>query len=137
MRKSVTQESAYGCGIACYAFVREITYKQAEKELGQAQAKSKRFWVNDLTKALNNIGLQYTRKYVKPHVAPLINTEDSIVLIKRSKDYPVGHYFVYHKGMWMDPWINLTIDNDVRRAKSGFRGQLPGVPMYVILPVNS
>lgn len=101
MRESITQEFDYGCGIACYAFALGISYKDAEKRLGEAQARSERFWVNDLTKALNDAGLAYERKYVKPHVRPLIDQEGVIVLISRSKDHPVGHYLIRHDDMWM------------------------------------
>ena len=134
MKKSVTQEFDYGCGIACYAFVRGISYKQAEYALGEKQAKSERFWVRDLARALNESGLEYQHKYVKQHVKPLITAEGTIVLIGRSAIYPVGHYLARHNGKWMDPWINLPRDQDIHHAISGFRETLPGTPKYAILP---
>lgn len=33
--------------------------------------------------------------------------------------------------------MNLAEDKDIRHAKSGFREQLPGAPMYAILPISS
>lgn len=135
MRKSVTQEFAYGCGIACYAFVLGITYKQAVQRLGEAQAKSDRFYVKDVREELNKAGLPYGSKHIKPHNRRLIYTEGAIVLVRRSKRYPTGHYLVRHEGQWMDPWINLPRNNDILKAKSGFRRRLPGVPMYVLVPV--
>ncbi len=137
MRKSITQEFDYGCGVACYAFALGVTYKDAEKRLGEKQAHSERFWVNDLMKALNDAGLAYERKYVKPHVRPLIDQEGVIVLIGISKDHPVGHYLIRHNDMWMDPWINLSENKNIHEAKSGFREVLPGAPMYAILPISS
>lgn len=136
MRKSVTQEFDYGCGIACYAFVLGISYKEAKQKLGEEQAKSSRFWVKDLARALNDAGLLYERKYVKPHIKSIIYTEGAVVLIGRSKNYPVGHYLVRHAGKWMDPWINLPVNRDIADARSGFRRKLPGAPKYVILPVT-
>ena len=134
MRKIITQEFEYGCGIACYAFVLGITYDEAELRLGEKQAKSSRFWVNDLTKALNDAGLHYERNYVKPHIRPRIYKEGTIVLIGRSKKYPVGHYLVRYGGQWMDPWINLPQNPNIHQAKSGYRKRLPGTPKYAVIP---
>lgn len=137
MRESITQELNYGCGIACYAFVLGISYKEAERRLGKEQAVSERFWVKDLTRALNETGLNYERKYVKPHVVPRIYEEGVVVLVGRSEEYPVGHYLVRRNTMWMDPWINLPNNRNIQEAKSGFRNTLPGIPKYAILPVSS
>ena len=136
MRKSISQEFDYGCGIACYAFALGITYKEAEQQLGEEQAMSNRFYVKDLALALNNAGRAYQSKYVKPHIRKLLYKEGSIVLIRRSKTYKAGYYLIRHEGMWMDPWINLPTNADIRQAKSGFRRRLPGTPIYVILPKN-
>jgi len=137
MKESITQEFNYGCGIACYAFVLGISYKEAEIRLGSKQAKSERFWVKDLTNALNKAGLGYESKYIKPHIEPLIYKDGVIVLVGRSKDYPAGHYLVRNENTWMDPWINLPFSRNIHEAKSGFRDTLPGVPKYAILPVFS
>jgi len=137
MRKSITQEFDYGCGIACYAFILGISYSEAEHRLGNEQAVSQRFWVKDLTAALNTDGLRYERKYVKQHVESLIYKEGVIVLIGRSKKYPVGHYLVRYNKTWMDSWINLPSSRNIRQAKSGFRKALPGIPKYAIIPVSS
>lgn len=137
MRKSITQEFDYGCGIACYAFVLGISYEESEDKLGLEQSISERFWVKDLTHALNKAGLNYERKYIKPHIKPRIYKEGVIVLVGRSKEYPVGHYLVRHNKMWMDPWINLPNNRNIQEANSGFRNTLPGIPKYAILPVSS
>ncbi len=133
--KSVVQEFEYGCGVACYAFVFGLTYSQAAWQLGEAQATSERFYVKDLRDALSVAGLLYISKHIKTHNRKLIYREGAIVLIRRSKRYPSGHYLVRHEGQWMDPWINLPRNNDILKAKSGFRRRLPGVPMYVLVPV--
>jgi len=134
MRQSVTQEFDYGCGIACFAFALGISYKQATVILGEAQSTSNRFWVKDLVKALNENGLQYERYYVKERIKSQLDKESTIVLIRRSKIYPAGHYLIRHQGAWMDPWINLPEDRNILNAKSGFRKQLPGEAMYALLP---
>ena len=136
MQKSITQEFDYGCGIACFAFALQITYKQAETLLGAKQAASTRFWVKDLTAALSNAGKIYHAKYVKLRLRKDIYDEGTIVLIRRSKHYPAGHYLIRHGNQWMDPWINLPFNKDINKAQSGFRKRLPGSPMYALFPEN-
>ncbi|HUC95803.1 MAG TPA: hypothetical protein VMR76_02485 [Candidatus Saccharimonadia bacterium] len=134
MRKSITQEFDYGCGIACFAFALKISYKEATILLGPKQAKSNRFWVKDLTTALNNSGLKYTSRHINYKLRKTIYKDGTIVLIRRSKKYIAGHYLIRYKDKWMDPWINLPFNNDINKAKSGFRKRLPGSPMYALFP---
>jgi len=134
MRESITQEFDYGCGIACFAFALNVTYKQAAKQLGEVQANSTRFWIKDFATALNISGKHYIAKHLKPSVMRKIYKEGAIVLIRRSKRYPTGHYLIRHKGHWMDPWINLPSNKSIEHAESGFRKRLPGKPMYALLP---
>lgn len=135
MRQAITQEMDYGCGVACFAFATKQSYSLAASYLGTEQAENSRFWVKDFVKALNHYGLKYQSKYVKPHIRPLIYQEGAIVLIKRSKHYPAGHYLIRHADYWMDPWINLPKIKNINQAKSGYRKRLPGSPMYALLPV--
>lgn len=135
MKKSITQEFEYGCGIACYAFVAGRTYKDAALVLGLAQAQSTRFWVKDLKDALNRAGLAYKSLYIKPRKRHMIYQEGAIVLIRRSERYPSGHYLVRHNNQWMDPWINLRFGAKIVHAQSGYRRRLPGSPMYAIIPM--
>lgn len=137
MRKSITQEFEYGCGIACYAFVLNISYKEATVHLGKEQSTSRRFWVKDIIKALNEAGLNYFSQHIRLGTRALHYPEGTIALIRRSKHYPVGHYLIRHQNLWMDPWINLTYNKNVAYAKSGFRKRLPGKPMYLIVPITS
>lgn len=134
MRESITQEFDYGCGIACFAFALEMTYQEAAKYLGMTQANSNRFWVKDFKTAVKSLGKDYVSKYMKPSMVRKIYKEGTIVLIRRSKQYPTGHYLIRHQGHWMDPWINLPLSSDIKYAKSGFRKRLPGKPMYALLP---
>lgn len=134
MRESITQEFDYGCGIACFAFALGMTYSQAAKCLGERQANSTRFWVKDLAAALNSSGKTYTAKHMKPGLNKKIYKDGTIILIRRSKRYSVGHYLIRHHGYWMDPWINLPVDNNIQHARSGFRKRLPGKPMYALFP---
>lgn len=132
----ITQQYEYGCGIACFAFAAGLTYEAAAGWLGPEQSRSTRFWCKDLAAALNKYGKSYQVKYVKPAVRPRIYEDGVIVLISRSKTYPVGHYLIRHQGEWMDPWINLKQDKDITHARAGFRKRLPGRPMYALLPLH-
>ncbi|MDQ3158593.1 MAG: hypothetical protein M3P98_00460 [bacterium] len=134
MRKSITQKNDFGCGIACFAFAANVSYEQAEAWLGQEQANSNRFYVKDFRKALIKHGLNYSSKHMKPQNRQLLKKDGAIVLIRRSKNYPSGHYLIRYENTWMDPWINLRIDNNIANAESGFRKQLPGSAMYVLYP---
>lgn len=131
MRKSITQEHGYGCGIACFAFACDISYAAAAGFLGEAQANSNRFIVKDFVRELNRYGKPYKASHVKPNQR-IEYEEGMIILIRRSRRYPVGHYLIRYADSWMDPWINLRNDPNFAHAKSGFRKRLPGKPMYVL-----
>ena len=134
-KKSVTQEDSLGCGIACVAFVCNVSYKTAKKKyfknLGDADKTG--YFCKDIVKALSNADKMYNYKYIKRKIRLKTNT---IVFLKRSKRYPAGHYLVRTINRWMDPWINFNIDKpNVKEANSGFRSRLPGKPIYVVFPL--
>jgi hypothetical protein len=134
MKQSITQKLDYGCGVACFAFVCNMTFEEATTYLGKEYSVKYGWRPSDLVKALNNYGHNYKNKYVrKKHIN--ICTDGTIVLIERSPKYPVGHYLVLHGGIWMDPWINMPECNELAYAKSGFRERLPGKAMYALTPV--
>lgn len=136
MKQSITQESPNGCGIACFAFVCNLTYQQAEEFLGPEQAKSDQFIVKHFRGELNRFGLPYKSHHVKPKQA-IEPIEGTVVLLRRSTQFPVGHYLVFHQGQWMDPRINLQEDRAFQHPKSGFRDVLPGQIMYALMPEHS
>jgi hypothetical protein len=132
-KKPVTQEFGYGCAIACAAFSLGLSYKQTESLVGEKQAVKERFWVKDLNEFLNSQDLEYSRKHVKTATKEQIESEGTIVLLRRSELYPTGHYLARHKNLWMDPWINMKDSGyDISKARSGYRKRLPGKVMYVI-----
>lgn len=135
MKSSITQESPNGCGIACFAFVCDLTYKQAEEFLGSEQAKSNRFILKHFRDELNRFGLTYSSKHIRPDQT-FTPTEGTIALLRRSKQFPVGHYLAFHNGQWMDPRINLQDDWQFQKPESGFRGSLPGEAMYILFPAG-
>ena len=129
--KSVTQENGLGCGLACVSALCKVSYKFAKKNyfLGLGNANTKGYYCKHIVKALSRAGKNYN--YCK--ITRRINWKDGmIVFIKRSKRYTQGHYLVRLNNMWMDPWINLQTDQNIRNAKSGFRKRLPGKAQWLI-----
>lgn len=134
--ESFTQELDYGCGVACFARVCDMSFNEAIIFLGKEYSVKHGWRPSDLVTAFSLFGLEYKNHYVRKKNS-VEYPVGSIVLIVRSKEYPVGHYLVLTTLGWMDPWINLSLTKDILQAKSGFREQLPGRPMYALLPVSS
>lgn len=134
--KSITQKLDYGCGVACFAFVCNMNFEEAIIFLGKQYSVKHGWKPSDLVTALTKYGARYRNHYVrKKH--NIDYPTGSIVLIERSKDYPFGHYLTLTAQGWMDPWINLPETNNIQEAKSGFRKELPGKPMYALVPISS
>ncbi len=136
MSESITQELDYGCGVACLAFVCNISFQEAVIFLGKEYSVKHGWKPSDLAAALNRFGLIYKNHYVRKKRS-VEYPEGTIVLIERSNSYPVGHYLTLTTQGWMDPWINMPYTKDIHQAKAGFRRKLPGKPMYALLPVCS
>lgn len=133
--KSVTQKHEFGCGAACVAFISKKSYSKAIALLGKKKATNQGYYCKDLCKALIRLNLIYSYKYLKPGLKRKIYKDGTIVFIKRSKQYPSGHYLVRYNSLWMDPWINFNKDRYIKQAKSGFRKKLPGKPIYGLFPI--
>ena len=129
--KAVKQEHFFGCAVACVATILKISYKNTLKSFddGNERAKFRGFYCREIITALKTYGLNYALKYVgrrKHHKYPL----GTIIHIKKSKKYPVGHYLVCTENGWMDSWINFPkLD-----ARASFRKRLPGKPVYAVIP---
>lgn len=130
--KPVAQQHSFGCGVACLAFILDIKYQGVVKAIneGRYKAGNKGFLCKELVDFLNNKGLDYHWKYVNIKIRNIVCSQGTVVFIKRSKRYPVGHYLARYKDKWMDPWVNFPNKN----IKAGFRKRLPGKPIYAILP---
>ena len=133
MKQPITQEHNYGCGVSCFAFVSDVTYKEAVELLGRELSVRNGWRPTDLVRELTKQGLTYRNKYVRK-TNVFFDKEGTIVLVEPSANYPVGHYLAYHEGKWMDPWINLPDDTCLEHAQSGFRDRLPGKAMYALIP---
>lgn len=136
MRHSITQEDGMGCGVACVAFVAGITYSQAVQKLGKEKAKTIGFHLKELADVLSVYNFTYKCRHANSTSRSEQLSDGTIVFIRRSRRYPYGHYLVRHEDKWMDPWINLIIDSNLARAKSGYRYRLPGQAQWVVLPNN-
>ncbi len=129
--KAVRQEDNLGCAVACVAFVLGIKYKDALKlfEDGESRVKEKaNFYCREIVSVLDEFGLKYEYKFLKPRHKNKIYKTKTIVFIQKSKKYRYGHFICRYKNSWMDPWINLP----KRSIKAGFRKRLPGKPTYAI-----
>lgn len=135
--KSVSQKHNFGCGAACAAFVLRKNYSEIVSILGKTKAGSKGFTCRDLATMLLKFGLVYSYCYLKLKLKRKIYRNGVIVFIKRSREYPIGHYLTWYHGLWMDPWINFRSNTNIKYAKSGFRKRLPDTPIYGLFPSDS
>lgn len=133
--KPITQEMLMGCAIACSASLANLSYKQMRRYFDDSKVKEKTlgFYNRDIVNALNKIGIQAksfsAKRWGKIKIKP-----ETIVFIKASDRYPVGHYLLKTKDGWMNPWINCP---NITPAKSGFHKRLPGKISWVIKTSNS
>lgn len=131
---SITQKHHFGCGVACVAYVLHAKYESILPVLGTDKASNRGFYCLELVDALHRFSHQYTWNFVTTKIYDDIFEDGTIVYLKRSKQYPAGHYLARSKNGWMDPWINFNEDHDLTRAKSGFINKLPYRPSYIIKP---
>lgn len=136
MIESITQKLDYGCGVACFAYICGLSFENAVEFLGKEYSVKNGWRPSDLVNELIRAGYSYKNRYVRKNAHDEYPIQ-SIVLIERSRGYPVGHYLVLTPRGWMDPWINLSETNDIQKAESGFRKELPGNPMYALVPISS
>ena len=89
--KSIKQEDNLGCSIACVAFICKTNYNTAKKKYFKnlGNAKKTGFYCTDIVKALSRANKKYNYRYIKRKKKFIKNT---IVFIKRSKKYSVGHF---------------------------------------------
>jgi membrane-anchored glycerophosphoryl diester phosphodiesterase (GDPDase) len=132
--KLVKQENEFGCGVACVAALLGITYQQALKlfDDGYLKAKTKGFLCKEICLVLNKLGENYKYKYVKSRLKRKIYQSATIVFIKKSKKYPANHYLLRTENRWLDPWMNLSKDKNIKNAKAGLRKRLPGRAIYYL-----
>lgn len=129
--KAVKQEHFSGCAVACLASITGKTYRKAIASFtnGAEWAKFRGFYCKEIIEAFKLNNLDYRMRYVGRKT-----TQDypigTIVFLKKNSKYPTGHYLCFTENGWMDSWINFpNLD-----ARAGFRKNLPGKPVYAIIP---
>ncbi len=128
--KPVVQEHAMGCAIACVASLLGINYSSALKLFrDRERVMLKGTYCRDVCSALFKAGKKYSYAKVNSKTAACLKNPGTIVFIKRSKKYPIGHYLLKTNKGWMNPWINLPMVNP---AKAGYSRRLPGKSQWVI-----
>jgi len=128
--KPVRQEDQLGCAVACVSFRLNIPYKNSLVlfRYGKRRSKNTGFLCKEVVKALEKWGLNYKYSYIKDKIKNKICQSGTIVFLRRSKKYPVGHYLCRANNKWMDPWINFPDS----KIEAGFRKKLPEKPIYWI-----
>jgi len=112
----------------------QTPYTKALKLLKTKQKIYKGSSCRELLSLLQENSLAYNYKYLSKKKSWKIDEPLTIIYIKKSKKYPAGHFLVWYRNKWMDPWINFRVGAKVAKAKSGFRKDLPGKPIYALFP---
>ena len=138
---AIVQIHPLGCGLACVAFVLQEPYRQVYETLIEEgfslNLYTRGLYRNNIVDILSFFGLRYRYKRLKNGKEEKF-TPNTIVYIEPSERYPYGHYLAYAEdNLWMDPWINLTVNPNLAQAQAGFRKRLPGKPRYSIFPVKA
>lgn len=136
MKKYIKQEDSMGCGIACVAYILDISYGKAVDLFTQKQKRETRgFTSKDITEAIKVFGTNYKSVYVGREKKSEIEN-NSIVYVPKCDYFPYGHYLVKIQNGYMDPFINLHESNfDYTKAKAGLRKTLPNKISMKIIPV--
>lgn len=139
MKNYVAQEDVMGCGVACVANRLGISYPQALQLFDRpGDAKTIGYKCKYIVEALRRGGVEARLHHIKPPVRHAIisgshpDIRGVIVLLVRSELYPYQHYLLKMPEGWIDPWINMHDDPDIRQARVGVRHVLPGEPYYAI-----
>ncbi len=124
--------------MACVAYVLGKSYQETVLEFGVKQAIEPNFFCRDLVRVLNRHEKNYAYKRLRRKKdKSKMYREGTIVFIRKNRKYPFGHYLARAESYWMDPWLNVGKDKDIKNAISGFRKRLPGEAIYIIFQKNS
>lgn len=128
--KLITQKAPMGCAIACSASLVDFSYEKMSRYFDNSKIKEQTsgFYNRDIIATLSKIGVRAKAYSIKRWGNKKINI-GTIIFVKRSKEYPVGHYLLKTERGWMNPWINFP---NITPAKAGFQKSLPGKINWVI-----
>ncbi len=128
---SVVQEDSMGCGVACVAYLLNVSYGQALRLFGHTSGSVRGYYCPEICKALAKGGLSYGWQKISPKNSGLLKKDMAIIFVAANKRYPAGHYLVRTPKGYMNPWMNFPAMNP---AKAGIASRLPGKPTYVCFP---
>lgn len=133
--KPVLQEQAMGCAVACAASLLGISYNKALHLFkNQKGASTRGYYCLEICQALQKEGKKYSYQHVSTKNKHLLKKQGIIIFIKRSKNYPDGHYLLRTSKGWMNPWINHP---HIKPAKAGIQQKLPGKAQWMIFPIDN
>ena len=130
-KPAVKQEDPIGCAVACVAFVLNIPYSEALALFPDGQRRVKEeanFYCPEIVEILKSKGLHYSWQELKKEQKEEAFKDYSIVFVKRSSQYPYGHFLCKYNNQWMDPWINYPNT----KIEAGYKDELPEKPIYLI-----
>jgi hypothetical protein len=127
--KKCVQEEADGCGISCVASILNISYKKALRLFGKKPKHRQGYYCKEIINALKKKRKNYSYKKANKTTKRYLKVPGTIVFIKPSKKYPIGHYLLKTNKGWMNPWVNYPSMNP---AKSGFEKKLPNSAQWII-----
>ncbi len=135
MRKVVLQEHGMGCGVACVAYVLDLSYKKSLALFAQPEkAWSSGYYCRDLIAALDEGGRSYKHFYYRSKHRKYLRLPGVIVFVRRSSKYPAGHYVARTKeGCWMNPWANFPV---IHPVKGQLQKRLIGSAHYILVPTE-
>ena len=135
--KLIPQEEYNGCSVACVASLLGISYKKTIKLFGKNYNSKRGSYCDQIIVTLKKAGLNYKYSKVNEKTKKYVNRVGSIVFIKRSKKYPVGHYLLKTKKGWMNSWFNFRKFPAIEPVKAKFQKKLPGKAEWVIYKNNN
>lgn len=131
---SVTQSHTMGCGVACVAYILDVSYYEALSLFDEPEnAKSIGYYCEDIVSAFRKVNRLYDYAEHILENSNLLDKENIIVFCPPHNQYLSGHYFAKTDNKWMNPWINCPI---IHPTLSGFEQFLPIQPSWIIYSPN-
>ena len=133
--KSVSQEHAMGCGVACVAARCGVSYQTALDFFERREfAWTRGYYCVEVVKALAKFGFKYAFKaYVPVKDVSLARVVGTIVFVEPCHAYPAGHYLVRTETGWMNPWSNFP---QMVPVKASVQKKLAGKISYLVYEVR-
>ncbi len=132
----VAQQHSMSCGIASVANALGITYENAAKHFDMRFADTRGYFCKSIVVACRKLGAEYRFSKIRLQTQHLIKRTGAIVFVDVSETLPYGHWLARVDAGYVDSWINMATEADCTKAIAGMRGQLPGIPSWVVYPVE-